>query len=1656
MNKKIVVKICSLLIFLLLINSSVLGQNENQCGVYYFHHKDASNPLKYSFTLQYPGKENQISPEVFFESYKWYIDNVEYNAESLDFDFQFSEFKYYKVKFEFYTANGCSDSIVKNINVIDQNSDCYADFYADTIPSNQSFSGGLQFIDISSAPYGIEVSKWFFGEDSIQKSGREVFHSFITPGNYSVCLEISNADNSCVADTCKEINIPEENDHQECDAKFSFVQDTNDLSKVSFEDESTTTEGSILNWFWDFGDSSSSDQSQDQNPFHEYSGNGNYTVQLIINTDNYCEDTLEQDVYIHYVVPENCKSNFEYFQDIANNDEYDFINNSELDSGADLSSSYWEVYKIGQNINIDGNSSDFSGNGNYKDFSFDFENIGNYEVCLTIYTNTGCTDKFCDSIEAFNQYDNTCQANYEFKIEEDTVKFTNTSEGDFTNIKYVFGDGTHSNDTNPSKVYSQSGTFPVCINIMDDNSGCVSNYCEIITVLKDTNDIYCSADFEIFPLGEKKYAFYNKSAGSFTDANWEFNGGENVIKGDSVEFEFSSSGFFEVCLSVFDLGSECLNSNCKTVEIIDDSVVNCRADFDVFDLGNGKVGFNSKTEGVYNKVYFSLGDGMVKEKEQFSHFYQNEGYYDVCMAIYHPFNGCQDQHCKKVSVSFDTTSVFCEAKMDLFTDSNGKTHFINLSNVNYIQSYWDFGDGYHSNDSNPTHSYSKSGFYEVCLNVLDPTKGCQSKVCDNVYVKIDSNQINCSADFNFMVLHDTVIFENTSLGSSSHAHWKFDDGTFSNRINSDHKYNNTGAYNVCLDIFDDVTGCQDNICRDVIILKDTTDVFCEAKFDKIQLTNGEIQFKNVSIGNFSDLYWDLGNGVFAHHEDPIGNYSKEGVYSVTLNIRDSTTACQSSKTQAIVISEKSNQAECYAKFEYFPINDSLVQFKNTSQGAYSKARWDFGDGNFSKDLDEFTYEFSKEGFYQVCLSLYDENSGCQDNVCKNVELFLDTNIFDCHASFEFFPNSKNEVVFNNTSMGQFTESYWKFSDGSTSYQKNPINDFKSKGLFGACLTIFDSFSGCQNEFCTDIPIINDTTVYCDADFEFFVDGKTVEFEPKLKGDITEWMWDYNDGFNSNDSFPQYTYENDGVYEVCLTVFNSVSECFNTYCDNVSILTDLNDNDNYVEVDFSYYLDPNDAKVHFKDESVGKPTNWYWDFGDSDAAGYSQNPVYEYSEDGYYEVCLTVNNSDGGQETKCQIITVGDVSDACFSKFDFYANSLTATAHFDNKSLGRISNYKWDFGDSLTSIQYQPSHTYSDTGFYAGCLTVSNDSGCVRTFCKEIRVGNALENKCLIGCVWPGDANLDLEANHYDILPIGMHYGETGPKRNEIYSVWKGYKSQDWSKQLWGDVNNKHGDANGDGIIDFKDIEIIEKHFAYSHPFQPRGTSKNQLSVDWDIDNIEVGEIAALTVSIPDTIDVSIYGLGFEIDLDPVVFDYGTLEFDFSDSWLGTENDDLITFGFYDENLGKIYIAETRNDHQELSGNGELVKVYVTAKANSSNTGAILTTEGGVTAQGDTVEFNGGEDGTNVNSIDDRDDYIFKDLVVFPNPTSDNITYSLPNGSVSSDYFIEVFDNVGALIYSGKKSGGAVIQSFKEYDSGIYTLQVTNNKVQYMQKIIVTK
>jgi len=71
-------------------------------------------------------------------------------------------------------------------------------------------------------------------------------------------------------------------------AMFSW---TADLLDVSFTDTSTD-DGSISNWFWDFGDGNTSGAS---NPQHSYDGAGDYTVTLTV-TDNHGASDVTSDL----------------------------------------------------------------------------------------------------------------------------------------------------------------------------------------------------------------------------------------------------------------------------------------------------------------------------------------------------------------------------------------------------------------------------------------------------------------------------------------------------------------------------------------------------------------------------------------------------------------------------------------------------------------------------------------------------------------------------------------------------------------------------------------------------------------------------------------------------------------------------------------------------------------------------------------------------------------------------------------------------------------------------------------------------------------------------------------------------------------------------------------------------------------------------------------------------------------------------------------------------------------------------------------------------------------------------------------------------------------------------------------------------------------
>jgi hypothetical protein len=60
--------------------------------------------------------------------------------------------------------------------------------------------------------------------------------------------------------------------------------------------------------------------------------------------------------------------------------------------------------------------------------------------------------------------------------------------------------------------------------------------------------------------------------------------------------------------------------------------------------------------------------------------------------------------------------------------------------------------------------------------------------------------------------------------------------------------------------------------------------------------------------------------------------------------------------------------------------------------------------------------------------------------------------------------------------------------------------------------------------------------------------------------------------------------------------------------------------------FRYEADTiNPFLIEFTDNSFYEPTDWLWDFDDNGAMSTEVNPLHEFSENGIYEVCLTVSN-----------------------------------------------------------------------------------------------------------------------------------------------------------------------------------------------------------------------------------------------------------------------------------------------------------------------------------------------------------------------------------------------------------------------------------------------
>ncbi|HEY4061571.1 MAG TPA: PKD domain-containing protein [Puia sp.] len=139
-------------------------------------------------------------------------------------------------------------------------------------------------------------------------------------------------------------------------------------------------------------------------------------------------------------------------------------------------------------------------------------------------------------------------------------------------------------------------------------------------------------------------------------------------------------------------------------------------------------------------------------------------------------------------------------------------------------------------------------------------------------------------------------------------------------------------------------------------------------------------------------------------------------------------------------------------------------------------------------------------------------------------------------------------------------------------------------------------------------------------------------------------------------------------------------------------------------------------VTFKDLTTNNPTFWQWDFGNGQTST-QQNPNVVYNAPGTYTVELLVRNASGTNAIKkTDYITVFPFPTPAFTS-NLTVACAPANIQYTDKSTpgqGSIVSWNWTLGDGTNSTQQNPSHTYTQTGYYTVLLQVTNSQGCSNT------------------------------------------------------------------------------------------------------------------------------------------------------------------------------------------------------------------------------------------------------------------------------------------------------------------------------------------------------
>jgi gliding motility-associated-like protein len=640
-----------------------------------------------------------------------------------------------------------------------------------------------------------------FGIDGVEwdtTSEREPVFVYPATGNYTITMTVFNSETGCQDDVTRLVRI------RDIQSAFTLNNPLEGCVPMVMSFTNNSQDVETYEWTASGGNFSNAAAA---NPTLTFNTPGTYSdIQLIVTDINGCRDTS---IFTETIFANGINADFTI-------DPSDGCRPLTV-TFEDLSSSTFGTI-IDWQWNFDGGAP----NETIPDVTTTFENIGDYDISLTLTDDWGCTAtrnipegvKVTFPLVSFYADTLSCT--------ERQVNFTNTSVGRGMSYVWDFGDGETSTTTSPSHFYQNEGIYSVCLTATDVN-GCDSTFCipDYIVIANPVAQLMADETFTTCP--PLIVNFENQSLNA-TDYNWDFgdNGGTSDL--ENPAHIYTEPGNFDVTL-IASFEGYCID----TLILPDYIIVEGPVGSFTFDIDSAcipaVITFYGESVDNYNYTW-DFGNGELQSTsnvnaDTIQYTYTEIGQYVPKLSLQ------DDNNCIRAFESPDTIYLEQLSLDFMATDSiictgEESTTFINLTNSSLPLAYADWifpgGDPGTSTAFEPMITFDSAGVFDITL--ISSNGFCTDTLTKPAYIKVGETPVAAfmmsdSADCAPALISFTDL-STVGAGYIAQWQWNFDDGDESDFQNPSHTFNETGAFNVSLTITTDI-GCTDEATNEMEI-----------------------------------------------------------------------------------------------------------------------------------------------------------------------------------------------------------------------------------------------------------------------------------------------------------------------------------------------------------------------------------------------------------------------------------------------------------------------------------------------------------------------------------------------------------------------------------------------------------------------------------------------------------------------------------------------------------------------------------------------------------------------------------------------------------------------------------------------------------------------